>query len=181
MKRKLLSSLAILIVVINFTILAMSIRFSFLRNIQVITHFLTLFSLFYLMAQYLLPLIVYSSSQKVIMEKNRVVESSGKVLEEVTCGGKIKGINFNGPILRIILYPSGFIIKPILMPAISILLNEIIRIESGKVMMTNSTIIHHSSSIIASPLMLFLPKTSSIVIKMEEIKSKLAEKTDELM
>jgi hypothetical protein len=131
-------------------------RRSFIQGNSVyLTHLLGMFGIGYLLYTREFPPRMLRRSGPALAERVRSIEAGSAPLVVGRCGGHIGGVAFGGPILKVALYPTGVVIKPIFMRPIGVALNEVEAVRYDRVSYVQGLIIDHSSPFVQKPIYLY--------------------------
>lgn len=120
-----------------------------------ITHPLAMLGLGYLIFRYAFPSFM---GTRLVDTSTRLgdITSSGQKIAFVRCGGLIGGVNMTSPLLAVSVYPRGISMKPIFMPALAVLGDEIHTVRSTRRFLAARLEIDHTAHQYPSPLVLYL-------------------------
>jgi hypothetical protein len=120
----------------------------------VISHPLAMVAMAYLLFQHIFPATIYPAGPETRRQATQILEATGAPLAQTTCGGSIGMLQFRGPLLHVVVYPGGILLKPLFMPAVAILNHEITAIRLQKVWFSEVVEITHIAQSLASPIQL---------------------------
>ena len=130
-------------------------RYNRIHAISVfLTHPLGMLAMGYLLVQYMFPAFIFRGTREARAESERAVRSSGAPWATFRCGGRVGSLNVGGSLLRVVVYPGGLWIKPILMPPFAIAASELVEVKLAKKWLAHGIEVGHSSLCVANPVFL---------------------------
>lgn len=102
-------------------------------------------------------------------ERARAIRASGPALAEVQTGGRIGGVRLSRPMMRVVVYPGGIVIKPIFMAEQTILASEIRSVTPKRYWVYDAIEVVHEGVGPRSPLVLYVRSYSAIAWAIHQV------------
>jgi hypothetical protein len=128
-----------------------------------ITHPLGMAGMGYLLFTWIFPRALRRGSEEEHAERVRSIEEHGGSLAAGRYSGLIGSASFREPLLKVTVYPTGVVIKPIFMHVLALALNEITAVRLERVFFRQAVTIHHSSALVRKPVVLYCNADDPVV------------------